>query len=553
MRLIQTVSFRVFAGTLVLLLVAFGLYSTFSVRFYTARMMDQAVQAAQRVSDVIKSSTHYSMLLNRKQDVYQIIRTIGSEPGVEGIRIYNKRGTIMFSTDPAERGRVVDLHAEACYACHEREKPLTALPMSNRARIYQVAQGHRVLGVITPIRNAPACMESGCHVQPVERTVVGVLDVRMSLERVDSAIARAKDRTLQVAALAFLAVAVGAWLFLYYTVRRPIRALTEGTRQIAAGNLDHAIVVRSRDDLGALAGSFNAMTRSLRESQEENRQWARTLEDRVREKTEELQHIHQQILQIEKMASLGTLAATVAHEINNPLSGILTYAKLEAKRIRREGASTALLRELLKDLEFMVEETQRCGTIVNNLLLFSRKQVGEYRVVTVREVVERAVQLVAHHLAISNVALETAYEPEDASVLGDEGQLQQALVALMVNAVEAMPDGGTLRIRATREADSHEVRVRISDTGAGIPPEALPRIFEPFFTTKPGGKGVGLGLSTVYGIMERHGGSVTVESESPKGAAFTLTFPPPDRDPARRPAGTGTGSGPDAGLPGGVS
>jgi two-component system NtrC family sensor kinase len=541
MRLLRTVSFRVFAGSLALLLVAFGLYATFIVRLYTRQMMNQAIESAHRVSDLIESSTRYSMLLNRKEDVYQIIRTIGIEPGVEGIRIYNKRGEITFSTDPVERGKLVDLHAEACYACHAPARPLEALPSSNRTRIYRSRDGHRVLGVINPIRNSPQCAAGGCHATPAERTVLGVLDVRMSLARADDAIGEAQTRTLWIAAWAFLAVAISSAAFLHLTVRRPIRALTEGTRQIAAGNLDHAIDVRSSDDLGRLAGSFNAMTRSLRESLEENRRWARTLEDRVREKTGELESAHAQVLQSEKMASLGTLAATVAHEINNPLTGILTYAKLQAKRIRREGASTEAMQRLLADLELIIQETQRCGAIVNNLLLFSRRQVAEIHRVILREVIDRAVQLVAHHLAISKVTLERRCEPEDLAVIGDEAQLEQALVALFVNAVEAMPEGGTLRVEAAREGEGGGVTLRVSDTGLGVAPQDLPRIFEPFFTTKSGGKGVGLGLSVVYGIVERHGATIAAASTPGRGTTFTLRFPP---------AGPGTAAGASAPPPG---
>jgi two-component system NtrC family sensor kinase len=390
-----------------------------------------------------------------------------------------------------------------------------------------------VVGVINPIRNTPECSAPACHGNRAEHPVVGVLDVRLSLERVDAAIARAQGRMLAVTGLAFLAIALASGLFLAFTVRRPIRALTEGTHQLAAGNLEHELAVRSDDDLGDLARSFNAMTRSLREAQEENRSWAQTLEERVRQKSEELRRMHEQILQVEKMASLGTLAATVAHEINNPLSGILTYARLEAKRIRREGADSELLQGLLKDLDLIVAETQRCGAIVSNLLLFSRKQVGEFHVVQVREVVERAARLLAHHLAMANVRLERSCTPEDVSVLGDEGQMQQALVALFVNAVEAMPEGGTLSAVAEREPESGEVVLRVSDTGVGIAPEDLPHVFEPFFTRKTEGNGVGLGLSVVYGIVERHGATIRVASELNRGTTFTITFPPPDRGPAR--------------------
>ncbi len=538
MRLLRTVSFRVLAGTLFLLLLAFGLFATFAIHFYTVELTSQAIASASRIGDFIAASTQYSMLLNRKQDVYQMARTVGTQPGIESIRIYNKRGQITFSTDSTEQGRMVDLHAEACVACHDSEKPLEALPTANRARVYRDRDGHRVVGVIHPVRNQPACSAGGCHLAPAERTVLGVFDVQMSLATVDAAIGLAQRRTATWAVVGFLAVAVASAFFLRFTVRRPIRALSAGTEALARGDLDHEIPVTSDDDFGALATSFNAMTRSLREAQEENQRWSQTLEDRVREKTEELQRMDRQILQVEKMASLGTLAASVAHELNNPLSGILTYAKLQAKRLRRDVPDAPFTRTLLADLDMIVRETERCGNIVRNLLLFSRKQEGEFHRASVRDAIDRAVMLVAHHLQMARVSVETGCEPEDVSVLGDEGQLQQALVALLVNAADAMPDGGTVRIVARREPPG-TVRLEVADTGVGIASGDLPHVFEPFFTTKPHGQGVGLGLSVVYGIAQRHSATIDVASEPGRGTTFTLIFPPPDRAEARR-AGTGS-------------
>jgi two-component system NtrC family sensor kinase len=525
LRIFRTVSFRVFAGSLLILLTAFALYATYTVRFVAGQMMGQALETAQRVSDTIERSTRYSMLLNRKEDVYQIIRTIGTETGVDGIRIYNKRGEITFSTSPSERGTLVDLHAEACYACHAPAQPLRALSGPRRTRIFDGPNGHRVLGVINPIRNSEQCMSSGCHAGPEERTVLGVLDVRMSLEHVDAAIAEARSRTVRGSAIGFALVAIVSSTFLYLVVRRPIRTLFEGTRQIAAGNLEHEIPVRSDDDLGRLALSFNAMTRSLRESQQENERWSRTLEERVREKSAELERAHRQVLQAEKMASLGTLAATVAHEINNPLSGILSYARLISKRLRRDETAGAANAETLKDLDVIVQETQRCGGIVNNLLLFARRSPGAFHAVAARDVIERARRLVAHHMEIANVRFESVCEPPDVAIHGDDGPLEQALVALFVNAVEACAGGGTLSVAARAERPSGDVVLLVSDTGVGISPADLPHIFEPFYSTKRAAQGVGLGLSVVFGIVERHGGTIGVASEPGRGTTFTLRFP----------------------------
>jgi two-component system NtrC family sensor kinase len=417
---------------------------------------------------------------------------------------------------------VVDMKAEACYACHDSEKPLQSLPTANRVRTYE-AGGKRIIGLINPIRNEPACSNGACHAHPADRTVLGVLDVRMSLEKIDAESSQARRRFIVYSLLMAVFVGGASALFLLRTVHRPVRQLIEGTKQVAAGNLNYEIRVPSRDEIGQLASSFNEMTRFLQQAREQNESWSRTLEKRIQEKTRELKQIHEQILQIEKMASLGRLSATVAHELNNPLEGILTYAKLIARRLQK--VQEPGIQPIREDIDLIIREVQRCGNIVKNLLLFSKKQVGEFGVAPVAGLVEQAVRLVQHHFNISGVSFQQELRVPDASILCDGNQIQQALLALFVNAVEAMSGGGTLRLVVDRDAAANTI-ISVSDTGTGITPDELSHIFEPFYTTKKEGNGVGLGLSVVYGIAERHGGSVSVRSEPGKGTVFTLTFPP---------------------------
>jgi len=522
---LHTLSFRVLSGSLILLFVLFALFAYYAIRFHNDQIMKNVIENASGVSDLIKNSTRYSMMLNRKEDVYQIISTIAREPGVEGIRIYNKRGEIMFSTNKSEQGTVVDLHAEACTVCHEQSKPLHSLSTVNRERIYDGPDGHRILGLINPIPNESSCANNDCHAHPPEQTVLGVLDVRMSLARVDSQMHDAQIQFIIYASIAVILVCLASLAFLYQVVLRPVKLLTRGIREISSGNLAYHLSIASRDEIGQLSSSFNAMATSLKSEEQKNLQWSEELEKRIREKTEELSRIHEQILQIEKMASLGKLSATVAHELNNPLEGILTYAKLIAKRIRKISDTPERWASTLEELDLIINETTRCGTIVKNLLLFSRKQVGEFALVPVKQIVDRAALLMQHHFHISNIRFVTNYEDESVIVMGDEQQIQQALVALFVNAVEAMPDGGTLSVNTGRDAATGRIRIEVCDTGIGITPDDILHIYEPFFTKKKNGNGVGLGLSVVYGIVERHGGTIAVASEVGKGTTFTLSFP----------------------------
>ncbi len=525
MAILHSLRFRVLLGSILLLVLLFGIFSFIPVRYSTDRMTQQVMLSADRMSDVIRQSTRYGMLLNRREDVHQIISMIATEPGVDGIRIYNKRGEIMFSTDKREEGAAVDLQAEACTGCHGKETPIASLSAGNRTRIYTSSMGHRVVGVINPIRNSPSCSDASCHAHPAERTVLGVLDVRVSLQQMDASISEAKlTMILFAAGMILLAALISRWYFTS-TVIKPVKILMNGAREVSGGNLDHRIHVRSRDELGMLADAFNVMTGSLRHEQEQNRVWAETLEEKIAEKTEELTQVHKQILHVEKMASLGKLAATVAHELNNPLEAILTYARVIGRRLRKAEISPSDTASTAEDVDLIANESRRCGTIVKNLLLFSRKQVNEFGLVDVGQIVARAGEIVRHHCEISSVKLRIPPAGDDATIMCDEGQIQQALVALFVNSVEAMPGGGTITVTTAPGPGDDELTISVGDTGVGISPDDLPHLFEPFFTTKKDGRGVGLGLSVVYGIVERHGGRISVDSDPGKGTKFEIILP----------------------------
>jgi two-component system NtrC family sensor kinase len=347
----------------------------------------------------------------------------------------------------------------------------------------------------------------------------------MSLAAVDAAIDGASRRTtLLTVIIAAIATLLVTWL-LYTGVLRPVHRITEGTRKVAEGDLDHAIDLSSATELGDLAAAFDRMTSALKREKLENEEWSRTLQERIDEKTAELRAAQEQMIHVEKMASLGRLSATVAHELNNPLEAILTYAKLIGRRLTRGAADAEGLKRSGEEVATIARETERCGAIVKSLLLFSKRQVGAYAFVPVRQMIERALRLVEHHCSISNVTVDAPLPPEEITLMCNEGQIEQALVALFVNAVEAMPGGGTLRVGASAAPSDGPITLTVADTGSGIAPEDLPHIFEPFFTTKRDGKGVGLGLAVVYGIVEHHGGTITVKSAAGQGTAFTLQFP----------------------------
>jgi len=245
----------------------------------------------------------------------------------------------------------------------------------------------------------------------------------------------------------------------------------------------------------------------------------------------ELRHLEQEmsdqarILHQDKMMSLGRLAASVVHEINNPLTGILNFICLMRRILDRGQLAGDQQDKFKQHLELVENETRRCAQIVSGLLTFSRKSPPAFMQVQVDDLINRCILLSQHKIQLSHISKTVYIPPSLPPVIGDFNQLQQCLINLLFNAIDAMPGGGTLEISADADLPKNEVFIRVKDSGPGIAPSDIPHIFEPFYTTKNEGYGVGLGLSTVYGIMERHHGSVQVESRVGKGTTFTLNLP----------------------------
>jgi len=541
--LLRTVSFRLFLLLMVVTLVIFSVHTYLDIRTTSSNLTGLVYESALRASDLIVRSMRYSMLLNRKEDVHQTIRTLGTEPGYIGISIYNKDGRIMFSTDSLSIGHQVDLAAEACNACHAYGEPLVSLPTANRMRVYETSTGERTLGLISPIRNEAACSNASCHAHTPDQSVLGVLDVKMSLAGVGEKVAGVTQRMVFSSILMTLVIAGFSGAFIYHVIRRPIRRLERGMATVSRGDLDTTIEAHSNDELGDLAAAFNRMAADLRAARVQVQSWTDKLEDRVKAKTDELQRAQTQVIHMEKMASLGKLSTSVAHEINNPLFGILTYSKLGLRELDETPADTEKLREYLSVVQ---RESSRCGDIVRNLLDFARSRGGQFEPNNLHPLVEQVMQLLAHHFDLQQVTVQREFQLADDSLVCDARQIQQALIAPCINAVEAMPEGGQLTIRTSVDNKDEMIEVKISDTGPGIQGDVLDHVFEPFYTTKEERGGLGLGLSVVYGIVNRHGGRVEIDSSPGEGTTVIIALPrvPVEEDDSDiRESGTGTERG----------
>jgi two-component system NtrC family sensor kinase len=483
--------------------------------------------SAERIAETIRSATRDAMLRNDAPDVHRILQNVGGQQGITRIRIFAKDGRIGTSTLPSEVGTLVDVKAEQCTACHRSDRPLVRLERKDRVRVFSGADGQRVLGVIAPLYNEPQCT-AACHAHPASQRVLGVLDVQLSMGAVDESLG-ASERQMTyglVATVAAVLLLVG--LLLWRLVLSPVRRLHAAMARVSAGDLDTRVPVESRDEMGDLARSWNAMTDELRRSRRDLVESNRTLERRVEEKARQVERAHQEMALVEKMASLGKLAAVVAHEINNPLAGIRTYARLLRKRAAVPGPAHDAESERI--LEMVDGEAGRCGDIVRNLLLFSRSSPARFAEADVAPLLERCRLLLRHQAELQGVALDLEVEAGLPSITCDAAQVEQMALALAMNALEATPSGGRVVLRARPEGSEGGLVVSVSDTGAGIAPEDQARIYEPFFTTKEAGKGVGLGLAVVYGIVSRHGGRIDLVSRPGEGTVFTVHLPrrPPE-------------------------
>ena len=521
----RSLSAKLISLLVLVMMVTFALLGYLTTQLQRQHLEAATLTSAERVSDVIKRSTSYYMMRNDREGLYHAIATMADEPGMVRVRIFDREGRISYSSTPLEISRAVDKNAEACYGCHAQSLPLSKLNRPDRFRIYRDNSGRRVLAVITPIENRPDCSNAACHAHPASQQILGVLDTHLSLARADTQLAESTRRMIAYTALALATIACLSWVFVLWLVYEPIKRLRTGTRELMQGNLGFQIRVQSEDEAGELADSFNQMSLQLRSANEEIVAWAKTLEDRVEQKTRELKRAHDHVLHVEKMASIGKLAAVVAHEINNPLAGILTYAKLLRKWITRGETSGAKKQEAEQCLDLIASESRRCGELVKNLLTFSRTAPMNVETTDINVVMDRCVRLVRHQLELAGVQLQLSLADDLPHVQCDPAQIEQVVLALVMNALDAMPRGGNLWLSTKLGECGSNYEIWVRDDGSGIAPEILSQIFEPFLTTKETGKGVGLGLAVSKSIVERHGGTIEVKSEFGKGTSFKVELP----------------------------
>ena len=350
-----------------------------------------------------------------------------------------------------------------------------------------------------------------------EGEIIGILYVGQ-LEKAYTSIRNKVVLTfIGIASIGFIIIVAISYFFTR-SITRPLGEMVKATQSITRGDLDHKVKVASADEVGQLAASFNTMVASLKKMRLELEEWANTLEQKVKERTDELVEMQKKVVQAQRLASVGKLAAGIAHEINNPLGGILVFGSLVLEDMKEDDPNRENLQEVIK-------QTMRCRDIVKGILQFSRQEKGKTDYVKVNDVINATLSLIEKQALFHNIEVVRELDPDLPSILGDDSQLQQVFMNIILNAVQAMDEVGTLAIHTSHQQKHDMVVIEISDTGCGIPEELIDKIFDPFFTTKEVGKGTGLGLAIAYGIVAKHSGRMSVHSKVNEGTTFTIKIP----------------------------
>jgi len=516
-----TTLFRSLTGKLILtigtlMVVGSTFFWFFLIRHQEKQLIRNSVKYGHSFVDFVKKSTRYGMLTFQKLLVQQTIEAIGSAEGVIRVRIFDPGGKIAHSSDKKDIGAFLDKNDPYCQSCHGGQR-------QNQPPTWTItkdSKGFRVLNIVEPIYNEASCYTSACHAHPREQKVLGLVEANLSLSLLDTSIKNQGIAITIYVAVFLCVISVVLCTILWNFVTTPVGMLTKGMERVAGGDLDYRLDIDTRDEIGELALAFNAMTSDLNKAKNELMEWGNTLERKVQEKTEAIHRAQAQLIHSEKLASLGRMAAGVAHEINSPLTGIVTFGHLLLKRFP---AGT----QEHDDIQVIIEQANRCSSIIRGLLGFARASAMEKAPCDVTEVINHALNIVKNKADFFNINFITDFEPALARVKADPSQLQQVFLNLIVNAADAVEGKGTITIvtRNIINKEARSVEIEVHDTGPGITDENLAKIFEPFFTTKPVGKGTGLGLAVTHGIIQEHGGRISIKTSPGEGTSFLIRLP----------------------------
>lgn len=514
--------------SLIVLFVLFNIvFRTVYVDFFNATVR----QSGDNISSIVEGSLYYSMLENDKGMLQRTLDIISTMSGIEEVNMYDDKDSLAFTSVSPDMENSINPN---CRECHSdmakmfpfKEKAYRIVTNMPNCGISQNGASKRFLIIRKPILNEKSCFTAECHAHSENEEVLGALIIKLPLEDLDSFVDKSSTDFLLIATLITSFLVTFLILFTRKKIKNPLNSIIKASEAVSEGNNSIRLDIKPDllDDMRLVSVAFNNMLDNIDTTSKELQNWSQQLEYKVQKKTEELSEAQSELIHVERIASLGKLSSSVAHEINNPLSGILIYTKLIYKQLSNQSFAHEKKESILRHLKLIENETKRCGDIVKGLLDFSRKDQDGFEQANLHQILKATYDLMMHSIEIAEINFTTDFKANADQIFCSQNQIKQACVALLVNATEAIHEQGEIMIR-TSNPDENSIRLEISDNGQGISEEDIPHIFEPFFSTKQAESGIGLGLAIVHGIVENHKGRLEVESNPGKGTIISIIFP----------------------------
>lgn len=518
----------IIAGSLFVLFILFNVvFRTIYVDLFNTTIR----QTGDQVSSIAEGALYYSMLENNKSMLQRELDIISTMSGINEVNMYDEHDQLAYSslsTDYAEHRNpnCNDCHGDLASMFSYNEKEYRILENEPACGVFQDNGSERHLLIRKPILNEPSCFTAACHAHHEDEEVLGSLVINLPLNDLDTFMNRSSGDFLLLALL-ITGIMVGFLiLFTRKRIKDPLNSLISASEAVSRGDTSIRLSLEPSllDDMRLVSEAFNNMLDHIDEATVELQNWSQQLEHKVQKKSEALSEAQNELIHVERIASLGKLSSSVAHEINNPLSGILVYSKLVSKQLGSMDFYHPKKDSILKNLKLIETETKRCGDIVKGLLDFSRKDKDDFEMVGLHIILRETYKLMSHTIKIAGISFHLDLKAEDDLVMCSPNQVKQACVAILVNASEAVSENGEITIRTTNP-EPGQIRVEIIDNGVGITEQEQAHIFEPFYSTKRETSGIGLGLAIVHGIVENHNGRIRVDSTPGKGTVISIILP----------------------------
>ncbi len=515
---------------LIIALLSAFLFISFGTIFRTINkeyMESTIQQSGNYVGMFVEGALHQHMMSNDKKAIRNTLDIINKMPGIEDVNMYDDKNNLVYTSYSNDSVR----HNNSdCKACHQdigsmfpsKENSFKIISIDSKCAMNSNNYSYRLLLINSPILNEPSCYTAECHAHIKRDEVLGSLVIRIPLKELDTNL----NKSYVLFGFTTISIVIFLLFFTRKKIKNPLKAIIQASEAVSKGDKRTRLDINSNqlNDMRMVSTAFNGMLDNLQAANNELQDWSQQLEFKVQKKSEELSEIQNELIHIERIASLGKLSSSVAHEINNPLSGVLTYTKLVNKHLRKLKVDDDEKLSMLKYLKVIEKETKRCGEIVKGLLDFSRIDQLDYEPRHLHKILTETYYLMEHQMKIMNINFITRFSAGYDLVSCSENQIKQACIAILLNSSEAVFENSEI-IMKTSDVDGDHIRLEITDNGVGIAPEDIPHIFEPFFSAKQKASGIGLGLAIVHGIIQSHNGNITVDSEPGRGTTMIITLP----------------------------